>query len=167
MILSPDWFIFLAEYWWDAREYHCMTHTDMVVDTFTHPGTMHIGGDNWLTRPFEVEGQGIKELPGYFWIIKYFGICQNQVGTEAPTVVPPSMILAPNPVSDLLLVSWPAPFSGHLEVFSLAGKQVLRQAVQQSATTEIEVGQLPAGLYFLSALNAGGQRSVQRFVVLR
>ena len=167
MILSPDWFIFLVQYWWDAREYYCMTHTDMVVDTFTHPGTMHIGGDDWLTRPFEVEGQGIKELPGYFWIIKYFGICQNQVGTEAPVTSVPTMSLMPNPVSDLLQVVWPEVFSGRLEVFgSLGNRILLRQALHQSKTTEIDVSQLPGGLYFLSAFANNGQRSVRPFVVL-
>ena len=166
MILSPDWFIFLLQYWWDAREYYCMTHTDMVVDTFTHPGAAN-PGDFWLTQPFEVQGQGEKEIPGYFWVIPYFGICQNQVSTEAPVTTVPFMTLMPNPVSNLLQIVWPEVFSGRLEVFGSAGNRILlRQALHQSKTTEIDVSQLPGGLYFLSAFSKSGQRSVQPFVVL-
>lgn len=167
MLLSPDWFIFLMQYWWDAREYYCMSHTDMVVDTFTHPGAMY-PGDSWLTRPLEVKGQGIKELPGYFWIVKYIGICQYQVGTEVPAVPVTGMALSPNPASGLLRIDWPLPFCGRVEVFNLAGNRMLfHQAVQESTSIEIEVSQLPAGLYFLSALSTNGQRSVRPLAVMR
>ena len=166
MILSPDWFIFLMQYWWDAREYYCMIHTNVIVDTFTHLGATN-PGDFWLTRSFEVEGQGIKDIPGYFWLIPRVGVCQNMVATKAPTLASASIILAPNPVSSTLRVTWPEAFSGRLEVIGSAGMQVLlRQTVQQSKMTEVDVGQLPGGLYFLSAVAANGQRSVQSFVVM-
>jgi len=164
MILSPDNLIFLLQYWWDAREYYCMTHTGMVVmDTFTHP---FLGGDA-LRRPFEVEGQGAVELPGYFWVIKYIGICQYMVDTEVPVPATTPITLSPNPVSSTLRVGWPETFSGQVEVFGSAGGQVLlRQMVQQAELTEIDVGPLPGGLYFLSAVAANGQRRVRTFVVL-
>ena len=166
MILSPDWFIFLMQYWWDAREYYCMIHTNVIVDTVTHLGATN-PGDFWLTRSFEVEGQGIKDIPGYFWLIPRVGVCQNMVATKAPTLASASIILAPNPVSSTLRVTWPEAFSGRLEVIGSAGMQVLlRQTVQQSKMTEVDVGQLPGGLYFLSAVAANGQRSVQSFVVM-
>lgn len=112
MILSPDNLIFLLQYWWDAREYYCMTHTGLVVmNTFTHPV---LSGDA-LIHPFEVEGQGIKELPGYFWVIPYFGICPYLVDTKTPGMTTP-MALSPNPVSGLLRVGWPEVFSSRLEV---------------------------------------------------
>lgn len=164
MILSPDMYIFLFQYWWDAREYYCMSHTAMVVDTFTHPGVT-TGG--WLSRSFEVEGQGLKELPGYYWVVKYIGICQNQVSTAAPVGERPALTLAPNPANDVLQVNWPTPFSGQLEVVSATGgRGVLHQSVRQSVSTEISVAQLPAGLYFLSVSGADGQRGGQPFVVM-
>ena len=163
MILSPDRFIFLMEYWWDAREYHCMTHTNMIVDTFPKA---YLSGDA-LSRPFEVEGQGEVAVPGYFWMIPRFGICQYLVDTEVPALLPLSLTLSPNPVNSTLRVDWPEDFSGQVEVFGSAGGRVLlRQTMQRAEQAEIDVGRLPDGLYFLSAVAANGQRSVRTFVVL-
>lgn len=158
MILSPDWLIFLLPYWWDAREYYCMSHTDKVVsDLYRSPGD-----GSWLSHPFEVEGQGVDSIPGFFWIVKYIGICQNQVATQSPVSIASGLSLSPNPTDDRVSLRWPAPFTGRVWVQGIAGGQLLEQSIEGVSVTELSLGRWPVGMYLLTTLDKAGRRETRK-----
>ncbi len=73
--------------------------------------------------------------------------------------------LAPNPASQQLTVTLPAPLAngGRLELFSALGQQVAAYAVQGTTTT-LDVSTLPAGSYLLR-LRGAGKNLVRKVVI--
>jgi Secretion system C-terminal sorting domain len=73
----------------------------------------------------------------------------------------------PNPVSDRLLVQWPAAIgtNGRLDLTDLNGRSV-RQQARTGEVTEVSVRELPTGLYLLN-LQADGQPRLVRKVMVR
>ena len=82
--------------------------------------------------------------------------------------------LSPNPASDLLTIVFPensaAPEPAELRISDLSGQVLLREKLAPGATRQpvsLQIGQLPPGSYFLSALGDGRVIGVRRFVVVR
>lgn len=147
MILSPDWQIFLQQYWWDADVWYCMSNYDEIIDSsdyMIHPEE-HAG---YLKYEFEVEGQGIKELGGYFWVVKWIGICETLTGTKEGEKSVSGKIF-PNPAADKISLELPKGENvERIDFYDSAGHKVKSLGIQRPFNiNDVPVGDLPVGFY--------------------
>jgi hypothetical protein len=152
LILSPSWGIYLQQYWWNAEVYYCMSMVNAIVDSANYITNPKKYGAGYLNYEFEVEGQGLIKLPGYFWVMKWKGICQNLVETNDPH---PSKIIegmvVPNPSSDEISVQLneDTPVQ-RIQFYDLMGRCVKTvQPISQLALTHLQVNDLHQGIYFI------------------
>jgi hypothetical protein len=110
--------------------------------------------------------------PGTYYAVAVSNGCSSLASEALNFIVLASEPVAevsvyPNPVSDRLLVQWPAAIStnGQLELTDLNGRAV-RQQARAGEVTEISVRELPTGLYLLN-LQADGQPRIVRKVMVR
>jgi hypothetical protein len=76
-----------------------------------------------------------------------------------------SLSLFPNPVSDMLTVNFEATSSTSVQLIDLTGKVVRSETAQAgSVSTQFDVNDLNAGVYFVNVKNAAGS-TTQKFVV--
>lgn len=73
------------------------------------------------------------------------------------------LVTYPSPVKNRLTIVYPSAGNGQLQlrVFSNMGKTVLRQQVAASGNIGLELGFLPAGIYWLQVNAANGSRLVK------
>lgn len=62
-ILTPDQYVFLLQNWYEARIIHCM----MTKDSIEIDNLSPIPPPDQLEHPFEVEGLGVKVIPGLWF----------------------------------------------------------------------------------------------------
>jgi hypothetical protein len=157
MILSPDWQIFLQQYWWDADVWYCMSNYDEIIDSSDY--MIHPEDNVFLKYEFEVEGHGMKELAGYFWVVKWIGICETLIGTEEIEAGGSAIKISPNPAGDeisLELPKWGK--AERIDFYDSFGRNVKSLGVQNSPdTSKIQIGDLPAGFYIGCATVSGGR----------
>lgn len=67
--------------------------------------------------------------------------------------------IAPNPVKNTLLIEWPGSYELNVQIFSAGGKMVFHKNALQGS--ELDVSNLPGGLYFLKYFNQNGQGQVK------
>jgi len=84
------------------------------------------------------------------------GACES-VNTEDE--VGSGVVIYPNPASDVLYVN--SEQLSNLTIKDMQGRRIL----SQSASKEIELGQLPSGLYFLEVYSVSGEMLDIRKVV--
>jgi hypothetical protein len=85
--------------------------------------------------------------------------------TSTNEVVASSLSLFPNPVSDMLTVNFEATSSTSVQLIDLTGKVVRSETAQAgSVSTQFDVNDLNAGVYFVNVKNAAGS-TTQKFVV--
>lgn len=109
--------------------------------------------------------------PGAYYVVAMAGGCPS-LASEAlqflllanePTA---TISVYPNPVSDRLLVQWPAAIAtnGQLELTDLTGRTV-RQQARTGEVTELNVRDLTTGVYLLSLQADGQPRQVHKVMV--
>ena len=94
------------------------------------------------------------------WLLKV-----DEYGCLVPDCTP--LLLYPNPVSEALQVyfSGPAGQEHHFRILDAQGREWRRFATQLSEVTLLmEVGELPAGVYYLQCLRDGQVVAVEGFV---
>jgi hypothetical protein len=92
-----------------------------------------------------------------------FGATDFAVSTNE--VVASSLSLFPNPVSDMLTVNFEATSSTSVQLIDLTGKVVRSETAQAgSVSTQFDVNDLNAGVYFVNVKNTVGS-TTQKFVV--
>lgn len=103
----------------------------------------------YLKYEFEVEGQGMKELGGYFWVVKWIGVCQTLVGTEAGETEDATVRVFPNPATDEISLELPkGEKAERVDFYDAFGRRVKSlDARRLFDTGKIQVGDLPAGFY--------------------
>jgi hypothetical protein len=85
--------------------------------------------------------------------------------TSTNEVVASSLSLFPNPVSDMLTVNFEATSSTSVQLIDLTGKVVRSETAQAgSVSTQFDVNDLNAGVYFVNVKNTVGS-TTQKFVV--
>jgi hypothetical protein len=93
------------------------------------------------------------------------GVTSNEAAISGGSLSAPY----PNPARNLARIDYQLPGSfnqGQLKVFNLIGKAVLQQPLSQPAgTAELNVSQLPSGVYFLY-LYANGQEWTSRKLII-
>ncbi|GAB4497387.1 MAG: hypothetical protein OHK0019_30920 [Saprospiraceae bacterium] len=158
MILSPDWQIFLQEFWWDARVWYCMSNYDEIIDSSDYIVDPEESA-GYLKYEFEVEGQGLKELGGYFWVVKWIGICQTLVGTEAGETEAATVKIFPNPAEDEISLELPKRVEAErIDFYDACGRTVKSLNAQSLFdASKIRVSDLPVGFYVAIVTRSDGQ----------
>lgn len=161
VILSPEWNIFLLPEWWDAYEYHCMAGTSMFVEDFLHPI-----GWNWLFVEKEVEGQGLKQLPGLFLATFYGpGPCNDTTFLSAEDAyglgIQP---LSPNPVNEHFSIKVPPGAEVQAMVSDVAGRSLVCPFTLCEGVVEFDASHLSPGLYFITLQVGHKRQQAYRFV---
>ncbi|MCS6928631.1 MAG: T9SS type A sorting domain-containing protein [Saprospiraceae bacterium] len=100
-ILTPDQFVSLLENWYEARIIHCMMTRQSIEISNLFP----IPPPDQLEHPFEVEGEGIKVLPG-LWFVGFwdFPHCYTTL-SSSEVDLQQQVVVSPNPVKDYLRIS--------------------------------------------------------------
>jgi hypothetical protein len=104
---------------------------------------------------------GSTNCTAYFDNVSVFNNNLSTSVTDAPAA--PALLLAPNPVVDRALVTFPSAFTGTVDVCDAQGRLLRSQPVNGQYTTTIDVDDLPSGVLLLRAIGAKGT-TVQRFV---
>jgi hypothetical protein len=104
---------------------------------------------------------GSTNCTAYFDNVRVF---DNNLSTSvADAVVAPELSLAPNPVVDQALLTFPDAFSGTVDLCDAQGRILRRLRLVDHHSVPIQVGDLPGGVLMLRAIGAKGT-TVQRFV---
>jgi hypothetical protein len=73
----------------------------------------------------------------------------------------------PNPVSDILQVDWNGFEADRISIFDIAGREIMILNGLEDVRTEISVGSLAEGWYFLRVFSVQGEAAVFRFLKKR
>ncbi len=103
---------------------------------------------------------GSTNCTAYFDNVSVFNNNLSTGVTDAPAA--PALSLAPNPVVDRALVTFPDAFTGTIDVCDAQGRLLRSQPVNGQYTT-INMDGLPSGVLLLRAIGTNGT-AVQRFV---
>lgn len=160
MVLTPDTRVFLLQYWWQARKIYCMMAMEEITEDFSYIDDIE---DSWLLHEFEVEGQGLKKLLGYYFVgHSGYPYCYTVDAPEAPPTSD-GLLVAPNPFASELELQFSTPVQqGTGTLYDLSGRAVAHWAVEgHTARCALDV---PPGVYILEVAQAG-QPIMRRKVV--
>lgn len=82
--------------------------------------------------------------------------CLNFIATSAEEILSSDQFkLFPNPTNDRITIEVEGDLTGRydMQIFDMRGKQYMRKTVQLLPKSEVEVNQLPAGLYLINLVN--------------
>ena len=148
-VLSPTWTLFAYPDWLDAEMLFCMSTTDRIVDDFTYYFDFPSA---YLQRQFEVEGEGVKFLRGYFFVIFWpSGNCVSLVNNNE--LFRERLSLFPNPVKDQLTLSWADAGERNISIIDLYGR--IASGPFQAVFEEIilDTRDLSSGQYFVVVMD--------------
>jgi len=164
--LSPDSYVFLLQYWYEARIIYCMmTRTSIDVD-FDFPEYPGIDPSELLNHNFGVEGQGIKNLPGLWftgrWDAPYcytlLPTIENKDDAEAPVSI------TPNPVKNIATIySSSYQTIEEIKIYNAAG-QFLSTYKADDAHYELSLNNYRPGLYFIKVEFDNGKSYCSKIV---
>jgi hypothetical protein len=167
VILSPAWNMFFLQQWWDACDYHCMAGASSYIEDFI---ARPLPNNCWnrLFIEKEVEGQGLKMLPGLFFTTFYGpGPCNDTTFLSSPDISPPGFgALQPNPAGDFCSVQVPEGATIQAQGWDISGRPVACPHATVNGAIQFEMAHLPPGLYFLRLQMQGenGRSAVYRVV---
>ncbi len=157
---SPDAIGFV----WDFGDGN--TSTDpLALHTYSEPGTYTVtltttsadGCTNSFSTTITIDGEddGFTSNP-------VFSLVSST--DEVPTV--PSIRIAPNPTADRAIVNWVSdqPLNGSWSLFDMNGRQIQQQLLRSPAgpqQVELDLEQLPAGIYLFRLQTDQGQRTIR------
>ncbi len=166
VILSRDWNIFFLQEWWDVCEYHCMAGSSIFVEGFA-PAAPPFLCWNYLFVEKEVEGQGLKSLPGLLFATFYGpGPCNDT--TFLSTKDKPALgfgTLSPNPAQEYFRVQVPSEDGLSAYVSDVSGRLQACPFVISEGVAQFDTSQLQRGLYFVCLQMEGYHRSAVYKVV--
>lgn len=106
---------------------------------------------------------------GYIWYVNAITDQVVKIGQGAVSIDPEltsaQVRMYPNPVVDRVMLKWENLYlaNAQIEVFDLMGHQVGSQTIYNSAEAEINVSNLPAGMYSITIHKAGKTLYTDRF----
>ncbi len=161
-ILTPDMLVFLLQNWYEARIIYCMMTRDSIVIENLVP----FPPPHRLEHPFEVEGQGVKVLPG-LWFTGFwdFPHCYTTLPT-AEADLGEHILLSPNPVSSQLRLSNPSGFEIiTVRVIALSGQAVYSSPNKNMGEQiDIPMEGLRPGFYFVQMVLDNGATITRKIV---
>lgn len=159
-VLTPDIWTSMLQYWYEARIIYCMMTRSFIEEDFYYSEYPTVAPSQLLNHDFEVEGQGVKNLPGLwfsgFWDSPYcytlLPSIENYYNAQT------SLSFTPNPVYDKIAIH-----SNHLhqsmkeiKVCNVAG-QLLNTYDANDVQFEISFVDCQPGLYFIKVEFSNGR----------
>ena len=160
-ILTPDQYVFLLQNWYEARIIHCMMTTDSIEIENLSP----IPPPDQLEHPFEVEGLGVKVIPG-LWFTGFWD------SPHCYTTLPASDIdlevqisLSPNPVNNHFTLS---NYSGlairMVRIHNLGGQEVY-STPSFGDSIRIPINSLVSGFYTVQMIFDNGKTVSKKIII--
>lgn len=161
-ILTPDQYVFLLQNWYEARIIHCMmTRASIEIDDL-----FSIPPPDQLEHPFEVEGQGVKVLPGLwftgFWDFPHCYTTLPVSGVELQEQIE----VSPNPVSSRLRLSNHSGFEiVMVRVIGLSGQTAYFSFDKNKGEwMDIPIDGLRPGFYLVQAVLENGRTVTKKII---
>jgi Secretion system C-terminal sorting domain len=166
-VLSPDRNMFFLPEWWDVCAYHCMAGASMYVEDFVIPPPVGLCW-NHLYIEKEVAGQGLKQLPGLFFVTFYGpGPCNDTTFLAAKDPKYANFgTLSPNPVSAQFSVALPSEVVVQVAVTDITGRRVQCPYKVSAEAVQFDADALSPGLYFVLLQAESRRQAVYKFVKL-
>ncbi len=167
VILSRNWGMFFIEQWWDACGYHCMAGSSGYTEYIGPPPTDDPLCWNYLKIEKEVQGQGLKELPGLFLATFYGpGPCNDPTFLDADQKpVVQGFTLSPNPCSTYFHLETASPESiDQVLVMNVAGQIMSCSIEEHQNGIGVDASGLLGGLYFVLVRDTAGKASMHKVV---
>lgn len=161
-ILTPDMLVFLLQNWYEARIIHCM----MTRDSISIENLVPFPPPHRLEHPFEVEGQGVKVLPGLwftgFWDFPY---CYTLLPTSEIDLQE-QIALSPNPVNSQLRLSNHSGFEIiTVRVISLSGQTVYTSPNKNKGEwMDIPMDGVRTGFYIVQIVLENGRTVTKKII---
>lgn len=161
-ILTPDMLVFLLQNWYEARIIYCM----MTRDSIAIENLVPFPPPHRLEHPFEVQGQGVKVLPG-LWFTGFwdFPHCYTTLPT-AEADLEEHILLSPNPVSSHVRLSNQSGFEIiTLRVVELSGQTVYSfPNKNMGEQIDIPMEGLRPGFYFVQIVLVNGRMITKKII---
>ena len=74
------------------------------------------------------------------------------------------MLVHPNPTANTVTIDFGQQFVGKLVVYTLNGKRVLSQKIEDETSAEIDMSTLPSALYLLKIENEFGESTMVKIL---
>ena len=167
VVLSPDRNMFFQSEWWNVCAFHCMADTSIYVEDFVIPPPMGLCG-NRLYIQNEVEGQGLKLLPGMYFASFYGpGPCNDPTFLAVKDEpVAGFGKLTPNPVREKFSIQMPSEGNFNAYVVDVTGKVLVCPYEITGNRAQFDVSGLSQGIYFVSLKSGRSSPVVYKFVKL-
>ncbi len=165
VVLSPHWGIFTLPEWWDACEYYCLGSSSEYIEDLIPPSPQCW---NYLHVEKEVAGQGLKQLPGLFFVTFYGpGPCNDTTFLAAKDPKYANFgTLSPNPVSAQFSVALPSEVVVQVAVTDITGRRVQCPYKVSAEAVQFDADALSPGLYFVLLQAESRRQAVYKFVKL-
>jgi len=164
-ILSRNWDMFFIPEWWDACGYHCMAGSSGYVEHFGPPQPGPLCW-NFYSIEKEVEGQGLKTLPGLFFVTFYGpGPCNDTTFLADKDVGNIDFgILSPNPAREYFSIKMPSEGRVQAVVRDVTGSLVACPFIVASGVVQFDIRDFSPGIYFVSLKVEQYRQVVYKFV---
>ena len=151
-ILTPDQFAFLLQNWYEARIIYCM----MTRDSIEIENLFPIPPPDQLEHPFEVEGYGVKVLPGLwfagFWDFPHCYTTLHVSDIDLQTQV----AVSPNPAkAHSTLINYSGLAIRTVQINNLAG-QTAYSCSAKGDSVQLPLEGLRPGFYFIQTIFSNG-----------
>lgn len=159
-ILTPDQYAFLLQNWYEARIIYCM----MTRDSIQIENLFPIPPPDQLEHQFEVEGHGLKTLPG-LWFAGFwdFPHCYTTLPTS-DIDLQAKVALSPNPAdSHLTLLNYSGLELRTVQVSNLAGQTIYSYSAQGDSI-QIPMDGLIPGFYLVQTIFSNGMTVTKKIV---
>jgi hypothetical protein len=167
IILTRDWDIFFLEEWWDICKYHCMSDSSDYLEDFADPEPPFNQCWNYLKKEKEVQGQGLKELPGLF-LATFYGPGPCNDPTFLHTDQSPDTdggALYPNPCGEYFMLETAFSESiARLIVVNVAGEIMSCPTETSLHKVRVDASGLQPGMYFVLGSDEWGRSFIQKVV---
>jgi hypothetical protein len=167
VILTRDWDIFFLENWSDICDFHCMSDSSVYTEHFSDPEPPFNQCWNYLKIEKEVQGQGLKELPGLF-LATFYGPGPCNDPTFLHTDQSPDtdgVPLYPNPCGEYFMLETAFSESiARLIVVNVAGEIMYCPIEKSLHKVRVDASGLQPGMYFVLVADVQGKYSIQKVV---
>lgn len=164
VILSPEWNIFFLPQWWDVCDYHCMAGASMYsTDLVVPPPATNCWNRLFIEK--EVEGQGLKMLPGLFFATFFgHGPCNDTTFLAVEDGIDFGFgTLIPNPVREKFSIQVSSD-DVQASINDMTGRLIICAFTVSSGVAQFDVSNLNPGMYFVSFKTGDGRKGVYKFL---
>lgn len=146
-IISPDWLLFFIQFWWKADLYYCLGNSSSITDSLNFQGQK-------FEVNAEVEGKGMKTLPGLFMVFRDWGPCTDPslLAAKSASTLSIPLSVSPNPVHQCAELKFTAEHTGiyRLDILDLSGTALQTQTIPVGPgtnTQDLDLALFPSGAY--------------------